>query len=179
MALHQAPPNPPPVPQHPAPASGNSGSTESPLLEGAHWVHVGNDILETIAPKLHHALKGFLIAVPATILSTVYGGQFSSWWQLFLLTAPLTIAVAVIIAFWEMEWLGKSGWVYYLFASGVLTGAALLSHWSGVGSAPSIKAFPLVNPAALAFAYYNFYRAPAFFTSVGTGVLLGYWCSKK
>jgi hypothetical protein len=135
----------------------------------------------------HFVWTTFLVPAPAVILSIGHwtAHHAASFWSLLVLTAPLTVAVTLIIRKIRLKDRLESGyWTYLGFPAIVLLGCAFLSSWSGVGKAfdwhkalpqgmarGQIASWMLVPLAALG-AFYDVYGAGAFFISVGIGIVL-------
>lgn len=136
----------------------------------------------------HFVWTTILVPAPAIILSIAHWTERAahSFWSLLVLTAPLTIAVTLIIRKFRLkDRLASEYWAYLGFPAIVLLASAFLSGWSGVGKAfdwhkalpqglerGQITAWMMVPLAALA-AFYDVYGAGAFFMSLSFGIVLG------
>jgi hypothetical protein len=112
--------------------------------------------------------------IPAAILKLLLGFTHS-FEQLLVLTAPLTVAISVIVAFTDRIDFG-----FFLISCVALAGASLLSRLSGIGFGPEIDFFKLVtsgNPGTVLWtllqAFYALYGWKAFVTSVIIGAIAG------
>ena len=137
-----------------------------------------------------------LVPAPAIILSVWHwtAHAAASFWSLLVLTAPLTIAVTLIIRGIRLKDKFESGYyTYVIFPAIILLASAMISRWLGVGEAFDWhKALPqaldqgriaswMLTPLGALGAYYNVYGAGPFFTSVGIGIVrngTGYWVTE-
>jgi hypothetical protein len=136
----------------------------------------------------HFVWTSVLVPAPAIILSIVHWTAHAahSFWNLLVLTAPLTIAVTLIVRKFRLKDRLESGyWTYLGFPAIVLLLSAFISSWSGIGKAfdwhkalpqgparAQIGSWMLVPLAALG-AFYDVYGAGAFFMSASFGIVLG------
>jgi hypothetical protein len=136
----------------------------------------------------HFVWSSILVPAPAIILSIVHWTAHAahSFWSLLVLTAPLTIAVTLIIRKFRLKDRLESGyWAYLGFPAIVLLASAMISTWLGVGKPFDWhKALPqgvargqltswMMVPLAALGAFYDVYGAGAFFMSVSFGIVLG------
>jgi len=142
----------------------------------------------------HFVWSSILVPAPAILLSIVHWTAHTaeSFWSLLVLTAPLTIAVTLIIRGIRLKDRSESGyWTYMGFPAMVLLGSAMISNWLKVGKAFDwYKALPqgmargqltswMMVPLAALGAFYDVYGAGAFFMSVSFGIVLGLVTSGK
>ena len=136
----------------------------------------------------HFVWTSVLVPAPAIILSIAHWTAHAahSFWSLLVLTAPLTIAVTLIIRKFRLkDRLDSEYWTYLGFPAIVLLASAMISTWLGVGKAFDWhKALPqglergklgawMMVPLAALGAFYDVYGAGAFFISVSFGIVLG------
>lgn len=156
---------------------------------------------------IHHLLEHWVVdwtvktagaAVPAALLK-VLGvnpckpsfGDDPGYWRLFVFTAPLIVAVALIRMSFARNWFADAPLSRLPFMTFALLGSAYLSHLSGLGQPFDItdvvlsSAWPSSNPTiSMVFewiripyfslgAYYHMYCAPALITSVLFGFGIG------
>jgi hypothetical protein len=136
----------------------------------------------------HFVWTSVLVPAPAIILSIAHWTERAahSFWSLLVLTAPLTIAMTLIVRKFRLKDRLESGyWTYLGFPAIVLLLSAFISSWSGVGKAFDWhKALPqgmargqigswMLVPLAALGAFYDVYGAGAFFMSVSFGIVLG------
>jgi hypothetical protein len=136
----------------------------------------------------HFVWTSVLVPAPAIVLSIVHWTAHAaqSFWSLLLLTAPLTVAMTLIVRKFRLKDRSESEyWTYLGFPAIVLLASAMISTWLGVGRAFDWhKALPqglergklgawMMVPLAALGAFYDVYGAGAFFMSVSFGIVLG------
>jgi cation transport ATPase len=135
----------------------------------------------------HFLWTSVLLPAPAVILSITHWAVHTaaSFWSLLVLTAPLTIAVTLVVrGIRQKDRLTSGYWTYLVFPAIALLGSAYISSWSGIGKAfdwhavlphgiqrGQLGAWMLVPLAALG-AYYEVYGAGPFFISLIMGIAL-------
>jgi len=113
--------------------AGGFGEKAKKVFDAAEHVHFAYEI----GGVLFTALPAAILKVWQMIAgaASVVGGATVSFWNLLVLTAPLTLAVAVIAICLRRDWFSDTPIIRFPFAGIVLVLAAYLSNWSGVGKA--------------------------------------------
>jgi len=113
------------------------GSTLKKLFEWAEHIHFAFDLGTALAPSVFAAIKYIYtqVTLGAVTLTQATMDASEMFWRFVVLTAPLTFAVAVILASIRRKWFSDVALVRLPFAGVVLVASAYLSRWSGVGKA--------------------------------------------
>jgi hypothetical protein len=109
----------------------------SKLKKVYEWGDFGVFLLTTVLPAVFAAIKYIYTQTTEAAVSLTQAtiAATEMFWRFVVLTAPLTFAVAVILASIRRKWFSDTELVRIPFAGIVLVGSAYLSGWSGVGKA--------------------------------------------
>jgi hypothetical protein len=176
-----------------AKSAAKEGSKLKKAWEWGEHIHFGYEVVTLLVPPVFSAIKyiytqtteAAVTVTQATIAAT------EMFWRFVVLTAPLTFAVAVILASIRRKWFSGTELVRVPFAGIVLVGSAYLSGWSGVGKAFDwqdvvgrsewLSSNPMVAtlmewfrlPFFALWQYCQVYGWPTFLLSIVAGCFLG------
>jgi hypothetical protein len=116
---------------------GSKVKTAKKAFELAEHVHFGVVLCSAVGPSLLLAIRFVYLQVTEAALTLTQAtiNASETFWRFLVLTAPLTFAVAVILASIRRKWFSDTALVRVPFAGIVLVGSAYLSGWSGIGRA--------------------------------------------
>lgn len=130
------------------------------------------------------------LSLPALLVNLITPSEMgaeeaTSIWNVLILTAPLTAAVAVIILAVHYDWF-SDGWSLGLFAVALLAGTTLLANWLQIGRGIDLQAAwqeagyqPFSFLEAMIVYYYNQYGFWSFASSLLVGGFLAWiWIDK-
>lgn len=118
-------------------SAAKEGSKLKKAWESAEHIHFAYELAAALAPPVFAAIKYIYTQTTEAAVSLTQAtiAATEMFWRFVVLTAPLTFAVAVILASIRRKWFNDTQLVRIPFAGIVLVGSAYLSGWSGVGKA--------------------------------------------
>lgn len=130
------------------------------------------------------------LSLPTVLVKVIAPGLMDaadaqSIWNVLVLTAPLTAAVAILILALHYDWF-DNGWIFILFAAAVLATTTLIANGLSVGGGVDLGAVwqavgyqPFSFFEGLLVTYYQLYGFWSFASSIVVGCFLAWlWIEK-
>jgi hypothetical protein len=130
------------------------------------------------------------LSLPTLLVNLIAPGtmgadEAQSIWNVLVLTAPLTAAIAILILAIHYDWF-DNGWIFVLFAAGVLAITTLIANGLSVGGGVDVGAVwqavgyqPFNFFEGLLVTYYQIYGFWSFASSIVVGCFLAWiWIEK-